>query len=86
MVTHMKCRLRSFLESHLDAACNHSLPDKETLYLANVVVDNATVNMVMSVNYSIEFTRKLMGYPYVEIVMSVANGPHIPCIDYIGSW
>ncbi|KAL3187201.1 hypothetical protein MRX96_025516 [Rhipicephalus microplus] len=59
--------------------------DKETLYLANVVVDNATVNMVMSVNYSIEFTRKLMGYPYVEIVMSVANGPHIPCIDYIGS-
>ncbi|KAL1426037.1 hypothetical protein MTO96_018587 [Rhipicephalus appendiculatus] len=77
--------LLSFCDGWIQSPNVHYCFDQETLYVANVVVVNATVNMVMSVNYSIEFTRRLTTNPHVEIVMSVADGPHVPCIDNIGS-
>ncbi|XP_050048211.1 uncharacterized protein [Dermacentor andersoni] len=59
--------------------------DSEMVYVTDVVITNATVDKVMSVNYTVEFTQRLRDNPLLDVIMSIAGGPHIPCIDEVGS-
>ncbi|XP_049511644.1 uncharacterized protein LOC119463841 isoform X2 [Dermacentor silvarum] len=68
-----------------DASYSRTLPDNGVIYLADVVITNATVNKVMSINYTVEFAKRLKVNPRLDIIMSMAGGPHIPCIDNVGS-
>ncbi|XP_070384010.1 uncharacterized protein [Dermacentor albipictus] len=59
--------------------------DSETVFVADVVITNATVDEVMYVNYTVEFTERLRYNPRLDVIMTIADGPHIPCIDEVGS-
>ncbi|XP_077493520.1 uncharacterized protein LOC144104408 isoform X3 [Amblyomma americanum] len=63
---------------------HYCLEDKN-VYVSNVIITNATLGQHFGINYTLEFMRRLQKNPRLDLIMSIAGGPQIPCVDNIGS-